>query len=242
MRARWRATSAGTFPGNPTVIFKSMPGAGSLVAANHLFHVAPKDGTALGFISATIPLEELLGVAGVKFKAAEFNWIGRIAPGVNMTFVKDTSPVKIHPGRLQARGDPGRLGAKLHGLHLSGGAQQRDRCEVQDGDGLSGLARGDAGDGARRGRRPFDQPGDRQVPASDLAEREEDHHPGAVCAHAASGAAGCPDVVGAWPQSGRAADSQARRQCNGSRKDDHGAARTCRPTASRRCGGRSTPP
>ena len=81
-------------PGNPNVVFRSMPGAGSLVAANHLFHVAPRDGTALGFISATIPLEELLGVGGVKFKSAEFNWIGRVAPGVNMTFVKDTSTVK----------------------------------------------------------------------------------------------------------------------------------------------------
>src|SRR5262245_37331013 len=81
-------------PGNPTVIFKTMPGAGSLVAANHLFHVAPRDGTALGFIAATIPLEELLGVGGVKFRSAEFNWIGRIASGVNMTFVKDTSSLK----------------------------------------------------------------------------------------------------------------------------------------------------
>jgi len=84
-------------PGNPNVIFKTMPGAGSLVAANHLFHVAPRDGTALGFISATIPLEELLGVGGVKFRSAEFNWIGRVASGVNMTFVKDTSSLKtIH--------------------------------------------------------------------------------------------------------------------------------------------------
>jgi tripartite-type tricarboxylate transporter receptor subunit TctC len=81
-------------PGNPTVIFKSMPGAGSLVAAHHIFNVAPKDGTTLGFISATIPLEELLGGGGAKFKSAEFNWIGRVAPGVNMTFVKDVSPVK----------------------------------------------------------------------------------------------------------------------------------------------------
>jgi tripartite-type tricarboxylate transporter receptor subunit TctC len=81
-------------PGNPNVVFRSMPGAGSLVAANHLFHVAPRDGTTLGFISATIPLEELLGVGGVKFRTAEFNWIGRIAPGVNMTFVKDTSTIK----------------------------------------------------------------------------------------------------------------------------------------------------
>ncbi len=93
--ARAFARHAGKhIPGNPTVIFKSMPGAGSLVAANHLFNVAPKDGTALGFIAATIPLEELLGVGAAKFKSAEFNWIGRIAPGVNMTFVKDTSPIK----------------------------------------------------------------------------------------------------------------------------------------------------
>jgi len=81
-------------PGNPNVIFRTMPGAGSLVAANHLFHVAPRDGTALGFISATIPLEELLGVGGVKFRSAEFNWIGRVASGVNMTFVKNTSSLK----------------------------------------------------------------------------------------------------------------------------------------------------
>lgn len=81
-------------PGNPNVIFKTMPGAGSLVAANHLFHVAPKDGTTLGFVAATIPLEELLGVGGVKFKSAQYNWIGRIASGLNMTFVKSTSPVK----------------------------------------------------------------------------------------------------------------------------------------------------
>ncbi len=81
-------------PGHPNVIFKTMPGAGSLIAANHLFHVAPKDGTVLGFISATIPLEELLGVGSVKFKSSEFNWIGRVAPGVNMTFVMNTSPVK----------------------------------------------------------------------------------------------------------------------------------------------------
>ena len=81
-------------PGSPNVIFRTMPGAGSLVAANHLFHVAPRDGTTLGFVAATIPLEELLGVGGVKFRSAEFNWIGRVASGLNMTFVMNTSPVK----------------------------------------------------------------------------------------------------------------------------------------------------
>ena len=81
-------------PGNPTVIPRNMPGGGSLVAANHVFNIAPKDGTTLALVAPTIPLEERLGVANVKLKSAEFNWIGRVAPSVNMTFVMATVPVK----------------------------------------------------------------------------------------------------------------------------------------------------
>jgi len=81
-------------PGNPTVVPRNMPGGGSLVAANHVFNVAPKDGTTLALIAATIPLEERLGAPNVMFKSAAFNWIGRIAPSVNMTFVMSSVPVK----------------------------------------------------------------------------------------------------------------------------------------------------
>ncbi len=81
-------------PGNPTVIPRNMPGGGSLVAANHVFNIAPKDGTTLSLIAPTIPLEERLGVPNVKLKTAEFNWIGRVAPSVNMTFVMATVPVQ----------------------------------------------------------------------------------------------------------------------------------------------------
>jgi tripartite-type tricarboxylate transporter receptor subunit TctC len=81
-------------PGNPRVVPRNMPGGGSFIAANHLSNVAPRDGTVLGLLAATIPLEEALGAANVKFKAAEFNWIGRMAPGTNVTFVWTASPVK----------------------------------------------------------------------------------------------------------------------------------------------------
>jgi len=81
-------------PGNPTVVPRNMPGGGSLVAANHVFNVAPKDGTTLALIAATIPLEERLGAPNVMFKSAAFNWIGRVAAGVNMTFVMNSVPVK----------------------------------------------------------------------------------------------------------------------------------------------------
>jgi tripartite-type tricarboxylate transporter receptor subunit TctC len=73
---------------------RNMPGGGSLVAANHVFNVAPKDGTTLALIAATIPLEERLGAPNVMFKSAGFNWIGRVAAGVNMTFVMNSVPVK----------------------------------------------------------------------------------------------------------------------------------------------------
>ena len=35
-------------PGNPSLIVQNLTGAGSLNAANHLYNVAPKDGTAFG--------------------------------------------------------------------------------------------------------------------------------------------------------------------------------------------------
>ncbi|MFL6823238.1 MAG: hypothetical protein ACJ8FA_11765, partial [Xanthobacteraceae bacterium] len=49
--ARALARHMGRFiPGNPTIVPKNMPGAGSLVLANWLYNVAPKDGTAFGMI------------------------------------------------------------------------------------------------------------------------------------------------------------------------------------------------
>lgn len=78
-------------PGSPTGVPNSMPGAGSFTAANWLFSAAPKDGTAIGIVSQTMAIEELLKNPAVKFKAAEFNWIGRATNIVEITFVNDKS-------------------------------------------------------------------------------------------------------------------------------------------------------
>ena len=50
-------------PGNPTVVPQNMPGAGSLIAANWLANVAPKDGTAIAIIPSATLFENLLGNA-----------------------------------------------------------------------------------------------------------------------------------------------------------------------------------
>jgi tripartite-type tricarboxylate transporter receptor subunit TctC len=87
-------------PGKPTVIPRNMPGGGSLIAANHIFNVAPRDGTVLGLVAPTIPLEERLGAPNVRLKVTQFNWIGRVAPSVNMTFVSGRVPVKTFQDTL----------------------------------------------------------------------------------------------------------------------------------------------
>jgi tripartite-type tricarboxylate transporter receptor subunit TctC len=93
--ARLVARHIGNYiPGNPKVIARNMPGAGGLVAANHVFNVAPQDGTTLGLMAPTLPLEETLGVAAAKYRASHFNWIGRIATSPNITFLSATSQVQ----------------------------------------------------------------------------------------------------------------------------------------------------
>ena len=62
-------------PGNPTVVVDNMAGAGSIVAANHIFNVAPKDGTHIGNISGPIILEQLFGNSAVRFDMAKFRYL-----------------------------------------------------------------------------------------------------------------------------------------------------------------------
>ncbi len=65
-------------PGNPSVVPQNMPGAGSTAAANHIFNVAPKDGTAFGTFARGLPLSGLIdpGNKAIKFKPEKFTWLG----------------------------------------------------------------------------------------------------------------------------------------------------------------------
>jgi tripartite-type tricarboxylate transporter receptor subunit TctC len=81
-------------PGNPGIAVQNMPGAGSLKAANFLYHAAPKDGTALGVIVETHPLEQALKNAAVQYDAAKFTYIGRAASSNNVFLVWHTAPVQ----------------------------------------------------------------------------------------------------------------------------------------------------
>lgn len=64
-------------PGNPSVIVQNMPGAGSLVAVNYLYNLAPKDGSTIGTFARNMPVLAVLGGnKNVKFDIRKFTWLG----------------------------------------------------------------------------------------------------------------------------------------------------------------------
>lgn len=81
-------------PGHPPVVVSNMPGAGSIRAANYIYNVAPKDGTALGVVAQTVAEEQLLGTSGVSYDVVKLNWIGRFAQNIEASYVWHTAPVK----------------------------------------------------------------------------------------------------------------------------------------------------
>lgn len=65
-------------PGNPNIIVENMEGAGSLIAANHLYNVAKPDGLTLGIIGELQVLNQLTSVEGVQFDAQKYSWLGAL--------------------------------------------------------------------------------------------------------------------------------------------------------------------
>jgi tripartite-type tricarboxylate transporter receptor subunit TctC len=81
-------------PGQPNVIAQNMPGAGSFIAANHIYSVAPKDGTAIGIIARDAALGPLTGAAGARFDATKLSWIGSPTTETNICIAYQTAQVK----------------------------------------------------------------------------------------------------------------------------------------------------
>ena len=80
-------------PGNPTIVPRNMPGAGSLKLATYLYGVAPHDGSEFGIFARTVPLEPLLGKER-GFDPRRFGWLGSPSNEVSTCVAWHTAPVK----------------------------------------------------------------------------------------------------------------------------------------------------
>jgi len=63
-------------PGNPNIVVDNMVGAGSLIAANHLYKVAKPDGLTIAHFSGGLFMGQVLGQPGIEFDAKKFEFIG----------------------------------------------------------------------------------------------------------------------------------------------------------------------
>ncbi len=65
-------------PGEPAITVQNMPGAEGLKASNHLYSVAPQDGSIIGGVSRNNGLAKFYDFnnAGIQFDARKFQWLG----------------------------------------------------------------------------------------------------------------------------------------------------------------------
>ena len=80
-------------PGNPTVVPANIPGANGLVAANQLFNIAPKDGTAIGTFGRYAVFEALWKNKAALFVPEKFNWIGNVQVDISTCVTWNTTGV-----------------------------------------------------------------------------------------------------------------------------------------------------
>jgi tripartite-type tricarboxylate transporter receptor subunit TctC len=79
-------------PGNPTIVVQNMPAAGSLAATNHMYNIAPKDGSAIALVQRGMLLIKNWNPSGVRFDLGKFNWIGSINSEVALAASWHTAP------------------------------------------------------------------------------------------------------------------------------------------------------
>ena len=101
-------------PGTPTVIVVNMPGGGGLVAANHVFNAAPKDGTAIGLFHEAQVMNQLTGAEGVRFDLRKFNWLGSSYDDPNVCILRSDAHVTTFQD-LIGRAEPITVGGTAPG-------------------------------------------------------------------------------------------------------------------------------
>lgn len=79
-------------PGKPRAIVQYMPGAGGLKATNYLYNAAPKDGSVIATLFATLPSIKLFKPDAAKYDPLKFSWLGAFSRTVSVLIVGKGAP------------------------------------------------------------------------------------------------------------------------------------------------------
>lgn len=80
-------------PGRPTIVVEHMPGAGGVVAGNHIYGPGAQDGSKI-LLSHALPLVERMSPRGVQFETAKMHWLGAYDAIAQMMVLWHTVPVR----------------------------------------------------------------------------------------------------------------------------------------------------
>jgi len=81
-------------PGKPGAIVQNMPGASSVIAANHIYSVAKPDGLTIGTFNNATVVAQLIKVEGVRFDLTKYAWLGSAASDAVILSVRADLPYK----------------------------------------------------------------------------------------------------------------------------------------------------
>lgn len=81
-------------PGKPQIVVQNTPGGGGLVAANNLYNLAARDGTALAVLASSSFLVAALGEKLAKFDNLKFTPIGNLSEESDTCSVWHRSPIE----------------------------------------------------------------------------------------------------------------------------------------------------
>jgi tripartite-type tricarboxylate transporter receptor subunit TctC len=81
-------------PGQPAVIVQNMPQAASIVAANFVATLAPRDGTVIGSFSRNFASQALMGQPNIEADPRRFIWLGAYSLPSRVCVNWHTAPVK----------------------------------------------------------------------------------------------------------------------------------------------------
>lgn len=90
-------------PGNPTITVQNMPGASSVVAANHVYNTVKPDGLTIGTFNRGIPFSQLTKEEGVKFDITKYPWIGSAGVEASILSIRSDLPYKTFDDLLKVK-------------------------------------------------------------------------------------------------------------------------------------------